>query len=123
MPFRIVSGDISTDYKLFDTVLIADGRPPIALNKVSILGFQELSVRTDYGFSWMRGLPALAFGALCFHFGGALAFATIVGLRIRHLYMFCITVRYYGTFIAEADAETYRDFLHACLVIHYEDSE
>lgn len=115
MSFRIVSGDISTDYKLFDTVLIADGRPPIALNKVSILGFQELSVRTDYGFSWTRGFPALAFGALCFHFGGALAFATIVGLRIRHLYMFCITVRYYGTFIAEADAETYRDFLHACL--------
>lgn len=36
MAFRIVSGDISTDYRLFDTVLIADGRPPIALNKVSI---------------------------------------------------------------------------------------
>lgn len=36
MAFRIVSGDISTDYRLFDTVLIADGRPSIALNKVSI---------------------------------------------------------------------------------------
>mgnify|MGYP000030089863 CR=1 FL=1 len=115
MTFRIMSGDISTDYRLFDTVLIADGRPPIALNKVSILDFQELSVHTDYGFSWGRGLPALAFGALCFHFGGALAFAAIVGLRIRHLYMFRITVRYYGTFIAEADAETYRDFLRCSL--------
>ena len=115
MAFRIVSGDISTDYKLFDTVLIADGRPPIALNKVSILDFQELSVRTDYGFSWMCGLPALAFGALCFHFGGALAFAAIVGLRIRHLYMFCITVRYYGAFIAEADVKTYRKLLQSCI--------
>lgn len=113
MAFRIVSGDISTDYKLVGTVLLADGRPPIALNKTSILDFQELSVRTDHGFSWWRGLPALAFGALCFHFVGALAFAAIVGLRIRHLYLFRITVRYYGTFLAEADAESYKAFLQA----------
>lgn len=115
MGFRIVSGDISTDYKLFDRILIADGRPPIALNKVSILDFQELSVRKEYDFSWIRGLPALAFGVLCFHFGGALAFAAIVGLRVRRLYTLRITVRYYGSFIAEVDARVYRDFLQAYL--------
>ena len=115
MGFRIVSGDISTDYKLFDRILIADGRPPSALNKVSILDSQELSVRKEYGFSWIRGLSALAFGALCFHFGGTLAFAAIVGLRVRRLYTLRITVRYYGSFIAEVDARAYRDFLQAYL--------
>ena len=41
MSFRIVSGDISTDYKLFDTVLIADGRPPIASTKCRFWAFRN----------------------------------------------------------------------------------
>ncbi len=115
MSFRIISGDISPDYKLFDNVLIADGRPPIAVNRISVLDYQEISHGTDYGLSWLRALPALIFGFLCFNLGGAIAFAAIAALRVRHLYTFRITIRYYGSFIAVADKTTYKDFLQAYL--------
>lgn len=115
MSFRIISGDISPDYKLFDNVLIADGRPPIAVNRISVLDYQEISHCTNYGLSWLRTLPALAFGFLCFSLVGAIAFAAIAGLKIRQLYTFRITIRYYGSFIAVADKTTYKDFLQAYL--------
>lgn len=115
MSFRIISGDISSDYKLFDNVLIADGRPPIAISRVSVLDYQEISRCTDYGLSWLRALPALIFGFLCFNLGGAIAFAVVAGLRMRQLYTFRVVVRYYGSFIAVADKTTYKNFLQAYL--------
>ena len=115
MSFRIISGDISPDYKLFDNVLIADRRPPIAVNRISVLDYQEISHCTNYGLSWLRTLLALAFGFLCFSLVGAIAFAAIAGLKIRQLYTFRITIRYYGSFIAVADKTTYKDFLQAYL--------
>lgn len=115
MSFRIISGDISPDYKPLDNLLIADGRPPISISRTSVLDYHELSQHTDYGFSWFRGLPALAFGFLCFSFGGAVLFAAILGLRMRKSYTFSMTVRYYGTFVAVADQTTYKDFLQAYL--------
>ncbi|WP_288570992.1 hypothetical protein [Mitsuokella jalaludinii] len=115
MSFRIISGDISPDYKLLGNVLIADGHPPIAISRVSVLDYQEISHCTDYRLSWLRALPALVFGFLCFSLVGAIAFAAIAGLKIRQLYTFRITIRYYGSFIAVADKTTYKDFLQAYL--------
>ena len=56
MSFRIISGDISPDYKLLGNVLIADGHPPIAISRVSVLDYQEISHCTDYRLSWLRVL-------------------------------------------------------------------
>lgn len=113
MSFHIVSGDIPSIYKLYDNVLMADGHPPIAINEDSVLDYQEISHRTDYGLSWVRVLPALAFGFLCFSSGVALAFAAVVGLRVRHFYTFRMKIRYYGTFVAVADKKTYQSFLQS----------
>lgn len=81
MSFRIISGDISPDYKLLGNVLIADGHPPIAISRVSVLDYQEISHCTDYRLSWLRALPALVFGFLCFSLVGAIAFAAIMRLK------------------------------------------
>lgn len=115
MSFRIISGDISPDYKLFGNTLIATERPPIAINRVSVLDYEEISHCTNYRLSWLRTLPALAFGLLCFSLVGAISFAAIAGLKVRQFYTFRIAIRYYGSFIAIADKTTYKDFLQAYL--------
>jgi len=51
MSFRILSGDISPEYKLFDSILMADGRPNIFLTKHTVIDFQALKHYTNYYFS------------------------------------------------------------------------
>lgn len=111
MSFRILSGDISPEYKLFDSIPMADGRPNIFLTKHTVIDFQALKHYTNYYFSWWRGLLALAFGLLCFSFVGTVLFIAVASIRMRRMLLFRMTVLSHGTFVASVDKDTYQKFL------------